>query len=69
MDTLPLPSSALPCHQLLMGAGRQALSPDEYVFAALNIYLDVINLFMYILQVRGGERGCEEVLEWVRGGG
>ena len=24
---------------------------DEYVFAALNLYLDIINLFLYILQL------------------
>eukprot|EP01006_Ploeotia_vitrea_P021846 TRINITY_DN54258_c0_g1_i2.p2 TRINITY_DN54258_c0_g1~~TRINITY_DN54258_c0_g1_i2.p2 ORF type:complete len:261 (+),score=130.39 TRINITY_DN54258_c0_g1_i2:13-795(+) len=30
------------------------LGPDDYVFAALNLYLDVINLFLYILQILGG---------------
>ncbi len=37
--------------QLLMGGHKVALSPDEYVFASLNIYLDVINLFLYILRL------------------
>ena len=32
-------------------------SPEEYIFAALNIYLDVINLFMYILMIVGFSRG------------
>lgn len=27
------------------------LSPDEYIFGALSLYLDVINLFLYILRV------------------
>ena len=32
-------------------------SPEEYIFAALNIYLDVVNLFMYILMIVGFSRG------------
>lgn len=41
--------------QLMMGGKRKyALDPEEYIFAALNIYLDVINLFMYILMIVGG---------------
>jgi hypothetical protein len=27
------------------------LSPDEYIFGALSLYLDFINLFLYILRV------------------
>lgn len=37
--------------QLMMGSGAVAISPDEYVFAALNLYLDIINLFLYILRI------------------
>lgn len=37
--------------QLMVGGGAVAISPDEYVFAALNIYLDVINLFLYLLRL------------------
>merc|ERR1711971_530255 len=41
--------------QLMMGGKHKySLSPEEYIFAALNIYLDVINLFMYILMIVGG---------------
>ena len=44
--------------QLMMGGKHKyALSPEEYIFAALNIYLDVINLFMYILMIVGFSRG------------
>jgi len=44
--------------QLMMGGSHKyALSPEEYVFAALNLYLDVINLFMYILMIVGAVRG------------
>ena len=43
--------------QLMMGGKHKyALSPEEYIFAALNIYLDVINLFLYILMIVGGSR-------------
>ncbi|XP_036184122.1 protein lifeguard 1-like isoform X2 [Myotis myotis] len=40
--------------QLLMGGSHHVqLDPEEYVFAALNIYLDIINLFIFILQLIG----------------
>eukprot|EP00501_MAST-03F_sp_TOSAG23-6_P001357 GSMAST32.ASY1.ANO1.1409.1 assembled CDS len=43
--------------QLIMGGKHKyALSPDEYVFAAINIYLDIINLFLYILSLLGDRR-------------
>jgi len=29
------------------------LSPDQYIMAALNLYLDIINLFLYILEIIG----------------
>ncbi|KAK7071199.1 hypothetical protein SK128_003819 [Halocaridina rubra] len=41
--------------QLIIGGEHKyQLSPEEYVFAALNLYLDVVNLFMYILAIVGG---------------
>lgn len=40
--------------QLLMGTHQLSISPEEYVFAALNIYLDIINLFMYLLTLVSG---------------
>ena len=30
---------------------KDKFSVDEYVFATLNIYLDIINLFLLILQI------------------
>ena len=33
-----------------------SISVDEPVFAALNLYLDVINLFLFILRLVGEER-------------
>ena len=41
--------------QMMIGGKHQyALDPEEYVFAALNIYLDVIQLFLYILMIIRG---------------
>merc|ERR1719235_2086474 len=39
--------------QLVMGGKRVQIGPDEYVFAALNIYTDIIMIFLYILQIIG----------------
>ncbi|KAK9843008.1 hypothetical protein WJX74_005555 [Apatococcus lobatus] len=36
--------------QMLMGGKTQELSPDEYIFASMTIYLDVIQIFLNILQ-------------------
>ncbi|HUQ20536.1 MAG TPA: Bax inhibitor-1/YccA family protein [Gemmatimonadaceae bacterium] len=35
---------------------RNVYGPDEYVLAAVNIYLDLLNIFMGILRVLGGRR-------------
>ena len=43
--------------QSLLQINFGTFSPEEYIFAALNIYLDVINLFMYILMIVGFSRG------------
>ncbi|XP_050671554.1 protein lifeguard 1-like isoform X2 [Leptidea sinapis] len=43
--------------QLMMGGKHKySISPEEYVFAALNLYLDIINIFMYILTIIGAAR-------------
>jgi len=44
--------------QMIMG-GRHAqeFSLDDYVFAAVNLYLDIINLFLYIIELVGSDRG------------
>lgn len=39
--------------QLLMGNKRYAMSPEEYIFATLNIYLDIIYIFSFFLQIFG----------------
>ncbi|XP_013931285.1 PREDICTED: protein lifeguard 2 [Thamnophis sirtalis] len=42
--------------QLLMGNRRYAMSPEEYIFGALNIYLDIIYIFSFLLQIFGSSR-------------
>ncbi|XP_072947828.1 protein lifeguard 1-like isoform X2 [Epargyreus clarus] len=43
--------------QLMMGGKHKyTISPEEYVFAALNLYLDIINIFMYILTIIGAAK-------------
>ena len=39
--------------QLIVGGkhAQHAFNEDDYVFAALNIYLDIVNLFIYILSI------------------
>lgn len=43
--------------QLLLGNKELALSPEEYIFGALNLYMDIINIFLYILAIIGRARG------------
>ncbi|XP_054883617.1 fas apoptotic inhibitory molecule 2b isoform X2 [Poeciliopsis prolifica] len=42
--------------QLLLGNKRYAISPEEYVFATLSLYLDIIYLFSFLLQLSGSGR-------------
>lgn len=43
--------------QLMMGGEHKySISPEEYIFAALNLYLDIINIFLYILTIIGATR-------------
>jgi len=39
--------------QLIIGGKRHSLSPEEYIYAAMQIYLDVVNIFLYLLQIFG----------------
>nr|XP_020468496.1 protein lifeguard 1-like [Monopterus albus]XP_020468497.1 protein lifeguard 1-like [Monopterus albus] len=43
--------------QMLLGNKELALSAEEYIFAALNLYTDIINIFIYILSIIGSARG------------
>jgi FtsH-binding integral membrane protein len=43
--------------QLMMGGKHKySITPEEYIFAALNLYLDIINIFMYILMILGASK-------------
>ncbi|XP_058486613.1 fas apoptotic inhibitory molecule 2b isoform X1 [Solea solea] len=42
--------------QMLLGNKRYAISPEEYIFATLSIYLDIIYLFSFLLQITGQGR-------------
>ncbi|XP_077497161.1 protein lifeguard 3-like [Amblyomma americanum] len=39
--------------QLIVGGSNRqcAVSPEDYIFGALTLYLDIINLFLFILQI------------------
>ena len=39
--------------QLIIGGHKFAISPEEYVLASLTLYLDVVNLFLYLLRIFG----------------
>lgn len=39
--------------QMVMGRGKYKVSPDEYVFSAVQIYLDIVIMFLNILNVVG----------------
>ncbi|XP_076246596.1 glutamate NMDA receptor-associated protein 1 lifeguard isoform X2 [Calliopsis andreniformis] len=43
--------------QLMIGGNHKySISPEEYIFAALNLYVDVVNIFLYILAIIGSSR-------------
>ncbi|ETN66287.1 nmda receptor glutamate-binding chain [Anopheles darlingi] len=41
---------------MLGGSHKYSISPEEYIFAALNLYLDIVNIFLYILTIIGASR-------------
>ncbi|XP_036425759.1 transmembrane BAX inhibitor motif containing 1a [Colossoma macropomum] len=42
--------------QLLIGNRKHSISPEEYVFAALSIYVDIIQIFLFLLQIIGASQ-------------
>lgn len=36
---------------MLIGGNKHQVEAEEYVFAAITLYLDIINIFLYILQI------------------
>jgi len=39
--------------QLILGKGSARYSMDDYIIAAMNLYLDIINVFLYLLELFG----------------
>ena len=42
--------------QLLIGSGKVSFSEDDYILAAINLYLDVVILFLKILSIFGEKK-------------
>ncbi|XP_071488313.1 protein lifeguard 2-like [Diadema antillarum] len=40
--------------QLLIGGRRYELSPEEYIYGALNLYVDIVYIFLIVLSLFGG---------------
>nr|XP_006824024.1 PREDICTED: protein lifeguard 1-like [Saccoglossus kowalevskii] len=40
--------------QLIIGGKRYEISPEDYVFAALNLYIDMVYIFLFLLRLVGG---------------
>ena len=40
--------------QMIMGGKHKyQCDPEEYIFAALNLYLDIVNILLYVLMLVG----------------
>ncbi|XP_015930061.1 protein lifeguard 1 [Parasteatoda tepidariorum] len=42
--------------QMLMGGKKHELSPEEHIFASMQIYLDIVNIFIFLLSILGSGR-------------
>ena len=40
--------------QLIVGEGRYKLGIDDYILGAMILYVDIIMIFIYLLQLVGG---------------
>ena len=40
---------------MIVGGRKHELSPEEYVYGALQLYIDVVYLFLIILSFFGGK--------------
>lgn len=41
---------------MMGGKHKYSISPEEYIFAALNLYIDIVQIFMYILTILSASR-------------
>lgn len=39
--------------QLLMGGRKYEISPEDYIFAAVQIFIDIVQMFWYLLTLFG----------------
>ncbi|XP_048390727.1 transmembrane BAX inhibitor motif containing 1a [Stegostoma tigrinum] len=39
--------------QLILGNRKHSISPEEYVYGALRLYVDIVQIFIYLLQLFG----------------
>ena len=39
--------------QMVVGGGRHELSIDDYIIGAMILYLDIVMMFLYILEMLG----------------
>ena len=39
--------------KMIMGGGRFELSPDDYIEAVVQLYVDIVQIFLYLLQLFG----------------
>ena len=42
--------------QIIMGGRKLEINPEDYIFAVLMLYLDIINLFLMLIQLLGNSR-------------
>lgn len=42
--------------QMLMGGRKVELSPEEHIFAALQLYMDIVQIFLFILRIMSSKR-------------
>ncbi|XP_057713318.1 protein lifeguard 3-like [Corythoichthys intestinalis] len=42
--------------QLLIGNRKYSISPEEYVFGALSLYVDIVQIFLFLLQIFGSSK-------------
>ena len=43
--------------QFIAGGGRHALSKEDYILGAVILYLDILNIFLYVLQILAALKG------------
>lgn len=49
---------------MMGGKHKYSLSPEEYIFAALSLYIDIVNIFMYILMIIGESRSKLSIIHF-----